>query len=409
MTALNIILYTFNVPCPVRRFEMRTEIHVGIFDVIIFLGVFQGILLSWFFIKNAGDNRRANLFQGLLLLAMSLAIFEEWLNNTGFIVRVLYLTNFTESLNFSFAPLFYFYIWSSLNPDKERKAWIHFIPMFIWTFYMVFQFIQPDEMKYNSFVQTKHPGWDYLPVEAPTSDDPLGIREFVNQLMLLQFFIYIPLAVIILVKRFRKEKQPFLSTDSILLRVLRNSVMHILVLLVLILITKLYFGMRSDVGGYLVASYVSFMIYTTSWQIMNRSDFFDRPGSFFSFPEVKYRKSSLSEEVKEMILKKIRHEMDANSFFTNNLASLSGLARQIGESHHHVSQVINEKMNMNFFEMLAQYRVEHAKKLIREDKKGRITVEELAEMVGYNSKSSFNSAFRKYTSKTPSEFRKSPD
>ena len=59
--------------------------------------------------------------------------------------------------------------------------------------------------------------------------------------------------------------------------------------------------------------------------------------------------------------------------------------------------------------MLAFYRVEHAKKLIRQDKQGKITVEELAELVGYNSKSSFNSAFKKYSSKTPSEYRKSAD
>ena len=101
--------------------------------------------------------------------------------------------------------------------------------------------------------------------------------------------------------------------------------------------------------------------------------------------------------------------MEAGSYFTNNLASLSGLARQINESPHHVSQVINEKLNKNFFEMLAFYRVEHAKKLIRQDKQGKITVEELAELVGYNSKSSFNSAFKKYSSKTPSEYRKSAD
>ncbi|TNF42692.1 MAG: AraC family transcriptional regulator, partial [Bacteroidetes bacterium] len=347
---------------------MRTEIHVGIFDVIIFLGVFQGLLISWFFIKNSGGNRRANLFQGLLLVTMALAIFEEWLNNTGYIVRALYLTNFSESLNFAFAPLFYLYIRSSLNPETRRKEWVHFIPLFLWTFYMVFQFIQPDEMKYNSFVQTKHPDWDYLTVETAVSDDPLGIRVFVNQLMLIQLVTYISLAIITLLRKFREAKQPLFRTGNLQLRVLRNSAIHILILLTIMVITKVYFGMRSDVGGYLVASYVSFMIYSTSYQILNRSDFFDRPGSFLSFPEVKYRKSSLSEQDKEMIIKKIKHEMEANSFFTNNLASLSGLARQIGESSHHVSQVINEKMNMNFFEMLAFYRVEHAKKLIRNDR-----------------------------------------
>jgi AraC-like DNA-binding protein len=45
--------------------------------------------------------------------------------------------------------------------------------------------------------------------------------------------------------------------------------------------------------------------------------------------------------------------------------------------------------------------------LIINDKNSKLTVEELAEMVGYNSKSSFNNAFKSITSKTPSEFRKS--
>lgn len=385
---------------------MRTDIHVSVFDVIIFLGVFQGLLLSWFFIRNADGNRRSNLFQGLLLLSLSLAIFEEWLNNTGYIVKVLYLTNFSESLNFAFAPLFYFYIWSSLNPSAKRNIWVHFIPVFFWALYMVFHFVQPDELKYNSYLQTKHPDWEYLATPESVPDDPLGIRRFVNHLMLLQFFIYISWAVVTLLRKFRSMQQPLFRTDNELLRILRNSTLHILILITIMIITKINFGMRSDVGGYFIATYVSFMIYATTWQIMRRSEFFDTPGSFFSFPSVKYQKSSLSEENKEIILKKIKREMESNSYFTNNLASLSGLSKQINESSHHVSQVINEKLNMNFFELLALYRVEHAKKLITQDKDGKITIEELAEMVGYNSKSSFNTAFRKYTSKTPSEFRK---
>jgi AraC-like DNA-binding protein len=388
---------------------MRTDLHVGVFDVIIFLGVFQGLLLSFFFIKNSGSKRRSNLFQGLLLISFTLAIFEEWLNNTGYIVKVLYLTNFSESLNFTFAPCLYFYIWTSLNPDSKRKAWAHFIPFFFWTIYMIFHFIQPDELKYNSYLQTKHPDWDYLPYNDQISDDPLGIKRYVNHFMLLQLAVYVFMAVHTIVIKFRSSGESFFRTENILLKVIRNFVINILILVTIMVITKVYFGMRSDIGGYFVASYVSFMIYATTWQILNRSDFFDTPGSFFSFPAVKYRKSSLSDNNKEQILKKIISEMEVNSYFTNNLASLAGLARQINESSHHVSQVINEKMNKNFFEMLAWYRVEHAKKLIRQDKQGKITVEELAELVGYNSKSSFNSAFRKYTSKTPSEYRKSSD
>jgi AraC-like DNA-binding protein len=386
---------------------MRSEIHVGIFDIFIFLGVFQGFLLSWFFIKNVQNSRKANLYQGLLLLSLSLVIFEEWLNNTGYIVKVLSLTNFSESLNFALGPLFYLYIRSSLNPEEKKKALIHFIPFLFWLFYMVFAFIQPDEQKYNSFIETKHPDWGYLEVQTTITDDPLGIRRFVNQLTIMQLVAYFSAAIITLLKRFRSTNQSLFRTDNELLIILRNTTIHFLMMVAIFIVTKLYFGMRSDIGGYLVASYVSFMIYATSYQILNRSDFFDKPGSFFSFPSLKYQKSSLSEEDKEMILAKITKELEGKNYYTNNLASLSGLAKQINESSHHVSQVINEKLNKNFFELLACYRVEYAKKLIREDKHSKLTVEELAELVGYNSKSSFNIAFKKHSSKTPSEYRKS--
>jgi len=386
---------------------IRTDIHVGIFDAIIFLGVFQGILLSWFFLKNAQSNRKANLYQGLLLLSISLCIFEEWLNNTGYIVKVLWITNFSEPLNFALTPLFYLYIRSSFNPDERKKAWLHFIPALFFMFYMVFQFIQPDEIKYNSYVETKHPDWNYLDVPFKISDDPLGIRRYVNQLTVIQFLVYMCASVLLLLRKFRSLNQPLLKTDNELLIILRNTTFHFLLIIVLFIATKLYFGMRSDIGGYMVASYVSFMIYITSYQVLNRSDFFNTPSSFFSFPLAKYQKSSLSDENKKLILAKIIKEMERNRYFTNNLASLAGLSKQINESSHHVSQVINEKLNKNFFELLAVYRVEYAKKLISEDKDIKLTVEELTELVGYNSKSSFNIAFKKYTLKTPSEYRKS--
>jgi AraC-like DNA-binding protein len=386
---------------------MRTDIHVGIFDVWIFLGIFQGIFLSWFFILSSQNTRKSNLYQGLLLFSISLAIFEEWLNNTGFIVKVLWLTNFSEPLNFALLPLFYLYVRSSLKPDERKKVWIHFIPALFWLFYMVFPFIQSDEFKYNSYVETKHPDWGYLEVIYKISDDPLGLRTYVNQFTLVQFMAYLGASIVILLKKFKSLNQSVFKTDNELLIILRNTTLHFLLIIVLFLATKIYFGMKSDVGGYLVASYVSFMIYATSYKVMNRSDFFNTQSSVFSFPISKYQKSSLSDEDKEMILAKIKKEMEVNKYFTNNLASLSGLSKQLSESSHHVSQVINEKLNKNFFDLLATYRVEYAKKLILEDEEIKLTVEELAELVGYNSKSSFNIAFKKYTSKTPSEYRKS--
>ena len=136
---------------------MRTDIHIGVFDVFIFLGVFQGFFLSWFFIIKGQKDKKANLYQGLLLLFLSLTIFEGWLNNTGYIVKVLAITNFSEPLNFTFAPLLYFYMINSLNPEGKRKEWAHFLLAIFWLIYMVLQFIQPNEMKYNSYIRYKSP------------------------------------------------------------------------------------------------------------------------------------------------------------------------------------------------------------------------------------------------------------
>jgi AraC-like DNA-binding protein len=387
---------------------MRTDIHIGIFDVFIFLGVFQGLFLSWFFIKKSKENKKANLYQGLLLFFLSLGMFEEWLNNTGLIVKVFFLTNFSEPCNFTYGPLLYLYFRFSLEPGEKIKKWVHFIIPTIWLFYMVFQFIQPDVVKYNDYVHTKHPDWEFLQEEARTiTADPLGFRSYTNELTAISFLAYIVAGITFLMRKSRAVGQSLFRTDNQLLIISRNILIHFLFITVIFLATKIIYGIDSDVGNYLVTSYISFMIFATSYQVLNRSDFFDQPGTFLAFPMMKYQKSSLSEESKEMILAKIKREMESNCYYSNNLASLSGLAKQINESSHHVSQVINEKLNKNFFELLAGYRVEHAKKLIINDKENKLTVEELAEMVGYNSKSSFNSAFKSNTLQTPSEFRKS--
>lgn len=60
---------------------------------------------------------------------------------------------------------------------------------------------------------------------------------------------------------------------------------------------------------------------------------------------------------------------------------------------------------MTFFELLASYRVEEAKIILKTDLGKKLTIEEVAERVGYNSKSAFNTAFKKFNSQTPSAFR----
>ena len=99
--------------------------------------------------------------------------------------------------------------------------------------------------------------------------------------------------------------------------------------------------------------------------------------------------------------------MEQEHYYKSNLASLSELSKLIQESSHHVSQVINEQLQHSFFELLASYRVKEAQRILASESGKKLTIEEVAEQVGYNSKSAFNAAFKKITESTPSAYRKS--
>jgi hypothetical protein len=86
---------------------MNSETQIKIFDLFIFGGVIQGLILAYFLIKSNTKERKSNILQGFLILFLTLIIFEELLNNTGYIVRFLVISNFSEPLNFTLAPLIY--------------------------------------------------------------------------------------------------------------------------------------------------------------------------------------------------------------------------------------------------------------------------------------------------------------
>ena len=71
----------------------------------------------------------------------------------------------------------------------------------------------------------------------------------------------------------------------------------------------------------------------------------------------------------------------------------------------YLSQVINAHTGLNFYDFISQYRIEEAKKILSEPFTNKTVLEVLYE-VGFNSKSSFNTAFKKFTGVTPTHYKK---
>ncbi len=72
-----------------------------------------------------------------------------------------------------------------------------------------------------------------------------------------------------------------------------------------------------------------------------------------------------------------------------------------------LSQVINSTFRKNFFDFINQYRIEEARQLFSDPAQASKTILEILYQVGYNSKSAFNTAFKKQTGQTPTQYRKS--
>lgn len=375
------------------------QYRLDLFAVFIFLGIVQAIFLSVFFFS--GDNRKvqANIFHGLMLVSMTLCLVEIFLMYTGCITQCLYLVDFSEPFSFAIGPCFYLLVLSLIQGKVEKKHYWHLAFVLVYTVCIIPFLLQPEVVKYNSWIESYQPG---LPFKDYTYDRGDGrifwITDHHTLLTVISLGLYSLLSLIEVAKAFRQRKESFLRPANPVLRKLRRGVLQVVSVIALMLVIKMLH--ENDTGDHWLAAYLSVTIYLTSFSVIGQSGFFKQPS--LAEPQ-KYRSSAVTPEMHRGLLQKLAEVMEREKPFLNSGFSLPDLAQRLGTTVHILSQVINEGLNKSFFEMTASYRVEEAKKLLKDRR--NIKVEEIADQVGYSSKSSFNNAFKKITGMTPSEFR----
>lgn len=86
--------------------------------------------------------------------------------------------------------------------------------------------------------------------------------------------------------------------------------------------------------------------------------------------------------------------------------NLIRLASKMDVSAHQLSYVLNQGFEENFFYFVNKYRVKRAKELLMDPAYKQYTILAIGYEAGFNSKTSFNNAFKKITSFTPTEYQK---
>ena len=370
-------------------------INIDAFSLFIFLGTVQGIFLSYFFLSKHNRQVKANIFLGLLLLAASLISFDILISYTNFMFRVIYLVDATEPLNFLIGPMFFLYIVAKLDESRLKKISYHFIPFFIYLFYSLFFQVQSLEEKYNAYLDQYHPELDFIPLTTSGFKDPFYLKLFINELTILSITVYLVFAIIRLYKTSKNENLD--SKRKKLFSLLWIDCALMAAILFVLIFVKIYF--THDLGDYIIIITVTVFIYSISFKVIRDSIFFQKGQS-----ERKYSKSILDEETKQKILEKTLNYIEKEKYFLSDSPSLQDLSKKINTIPNYISQVINEKLSINFPELISKYRIEEAKKIL-EDPFSNETIEGIAYSVGYSSKSTFHSAFKKFTGQTPAEYK----
>lgn len=303
-------------------------------------------------------------------------------------------------------PFLYLYI-SSLTNNKFQISWknvIHFTPFVLFNLYIVLASFFPH---YAQKIRLDH------------SENVHGTAYLFN-LFLILTVLSGPVYILLTIRLFRKLDinifNNFSVSENVNLDWMRKLIYTFgVVWSVLMIFTTIHhvFGLFSwsfCTNGLFLS--LSVFILLIGFLGLNQKEIFVQyPDKQIEYvidePKVKYATTLLKEDEMEDYIKIIEQYINEEKPYLNADISLPELSERMNIPSHHLSRVINEKLNLNFFDFINQYRVEEVKSRIHDPQYEHLSLLGIAFDSGFNTKSAFNRVFKKMTGMTPSEFKRS--
>nr|MBD3621270.1 helix-turn-helix transcriptional regulator [Sunxiuqinia sp.] len=301
-------------------------------------------------------------------------------------------------------PFLFLYI-SALIDQKfrfNRKKLVHFIPFILFNLYIVIASFLPEisERIRLAHVEREHGA-------------PLLFNLFLILIVLSGPFYFI-LSIRLFKKLDINIFNNFSSYENVNLDWLRKLVYTFgAVWTVLMFFATVHhvFGLFSWVfcTHGLTLSLSVFIILIGYFGLKQKEIFIQYPDSSIEYvtePKPKYSGVVMKETDAKKYVSKIRSFMSNEKPYLDANLSLPGLAEKLNIPSHHLSRVINEQFNVNFFDFVNQYRVDEVKSRMDNPEFENLTILGIAFDCGFNTKSAFNRVFKKLTGFTPSEYKK---
>lgn len=370
----------------------------NLFTILSSIVLFQFVLLSFFLFTVRKGKRLSNLLLASFLLLMAINIADGLLTYYRFYQQFPTLALIEDSFILLYGPLIFLYTLSIIykNFKPNAKTLFHCIPFLILLIISFigyhFQSAGQQRMIQKAIVEHQLPLVLYLMIVAIHA----------------HILIYLFLAWREVRIYRAKIKEILSSIHRINLDWLSFMIYSLGFLLVLSLVNGLIpltsFKAYFDAGLVVVFVFLFFFVNAIVIKGLRHPEIFSGIEELGAIQ--KYKGSTLTAAERDDLQSRLTTLMINEKVFLNPEITLEDLSQKLSVSSKKLSQLLNETFKQNYFDFINSYRIEEAKRLITEAMDPKITVLEIMYQAGFNSKSSFNTLFKKKTGFTPSEYKK---
>ena len=371
---------------------------LGVFN---FAAALQGIFLAYLLINKKGDQPEYR-YLALLVLVVSLSILGPVLGITGYYRQLPYLIRVSEPLALLFGPLLYIYIFVLSEGKPPRYFYLHFLPFVIYTASLFPFYLLPQAEK-------------IAVVEMQITKKVANPWGQVTRLVHVSLYIFIALRQIRSLQE--KLKQAFSDLNKFKLHqsihILKFYAIVIIINFVICIVSLVHpmdFVVVNNIAGLSIGLLIYSLAYVNwshpgiSLAILPEREAFPYRQEHADRKRLNYY---LSVEQLRKYADKLETILEEQQVYLNPELSLNILSGNLGIPAYQVSEIINRHYKISFFDLISQFRVNEVKKRLADPAYSHFSVLAISIDCGFNSKSSFNNAFKKITGTTPSEYRKS--
>lgn len=330
------------------------------------------------------------------LLGFSLYLLNYLLFLTGIIRALPNMLGVLFPFVYLTGPALYLFISDALNTDFrfQKIHWLHLLP-FVWGWWQMRNVVGMTAQEKMAVI-----GWLL---------DPQALLPL-RSVLLGNLHIYVLMgygfAAWLLAHRAQKSAEN--ESHQKIARWYRLFALLFIAVLLLDVAAKITFSSLSIPGSnaeYALALLPALALHAVGYYALRATGGFPKIQPEAA-PAAKYKTSPLDASRLAVGKQALLQWMETERPYLNSNLKITDLARQMNMPSHHLSQILNEAIQLNFNDFINAYRISEAQRRLKDERYRHLSIEALGMDCGFANKTTFNRAFKKIAGTTPGEFLK---